>query len=558
MTTEPRRISKRLSGTLSWVVMMLVAGVTIARGEEPTREGSPPPGSSLTGSYIGAMHFLFDDTCIDRQSGVRRVSGTPVKTTGSLFVSIANPRLYPLSVNTVIQHRESRLYKMWYTASTPRQAPAPTGDAKPLAAVDPSEQEPEGDYLYFLCYAESRDGLTWNQPPLGLSEFQGSTANNILLKTKLGAGPFYNIVEDPSDPDPSRRYKAIGYQNGAKSTLRAQPEVGGGIVVSFSPDGLRWPSEPMMVMSAQDVTDSDGVLPQRDPRSGKWVGFFRPRTSPKRRFIGLSESDDFLRWSYPRMILTPRSTDSEWTEFYGLSSLVVAGWRVGCLWVFHNDPAASPVTTELIYSSYGQEYRRAAPHEQFLPLGPPGSLDSRAIYPMSIVESGGEILIYFNGMNYEHGSDRGIPMQRTPRVEAGAPPRSGIGLARLPWGHFRGLRADVSGVVETTWLTNYGPGGLVAVVAKDPNGEAQAEILDQYGKEISGWGRAESRDEALANGTTRFYWRKPEFTATAGQVSERGGPIGHVVKVRFHLRGATLYGFQLGQSNGMPEYRDKP
>ena len=62
-------------------------------------------------------------------------------------------------------------------------------------------------------------------------------------------------------------------------------------------------------MSTTDVTDCDCVLPGRDPASGKFVGFFRPRTQPKRRFIGLSESDNFEHWTYPRMILTPDAND---------------------------------------------------------------------------------------------------------------------------------------------------------------------------------------------------------------------------------------------------------
>ena len=32
----------------------------------------------------------------------------------------------------------------------------------------------------FLCYAESNDGIEWRKPELGLHEFQGSKANNIV------------------------------------------------------------------------------------------------------------------------------------------------------------------------------------------------------------------------------------------------------------------------------------------------------------------------------------------------------------------------------------------
>ena len=32
----------------------------------------------------------------------------------------------------------------------------------------------------YACYAESRDGIRWTKPDLGLVEFQGSTRNNIV------------------------------------------------------------------------------------------------------------------------------------------------------------------------------------------------------------------------------------------------------------------------------------------------------------------------------------------------------------------------------------------
>ena len=37
-----------------------------------------------------------------------------------------------------------------------------------------------------ICYATSKDGVTWAKPELGLVEYEGSTANNILWR---GIGP---------------------------------------------------------------------------------------------------------------------------------------------------------------------------------------------------------------------------------------------------------------------------------------------------------------------------------------------------------------------------------
>jgi len=37
------------------------------------------------------------------------------------------------------------------------------------------------EHPWFLCYAESRDGVKWYKPDLGLFKFNGSKSNNIVL-----------------------------------------------------------------------------------------------------------------------------------------------------------------------------------------------------------------------------------------------------------------------------------------------------------------------------------------------------------------------------------------
>src|SRR5262249_3356381 len=162
----------------------------------------------------------------------------------------------------------------------------------------------------FICYAESRDGVTWERPVLGRVSFDGSTANNIITEVPLGDTVFFNVLEDKLDPDPSRRSKALGYHaKGVSSAYRSG--CGRRIYVPYPADGLSWPNDPIQLMTSTDVTDSNCLLPYRDPLSGRWVGFFRPRTSPKRRFIGYSESRDFEHRTYPRMLLTPDARDDE-------------------------------------------------------------------------------------------------------------------------------------------------------------------------------------------------------------------------------------------------------
>ncbi len=82
------------------------------------------------------------------------------------------------------------------------------------------------------CYAVSLDGHHWEKPNLGIYEFRGSKENNILADYR--DPHYFNVFKDPQDPDPQRRYKALGEQEGPI------PNLTGGAAVAFSPDGIHW------------------------------------------------------------------------------------------------------------------------------------------------------------------------------------------------------------------------------------------------------------------------------------------------------------------------------
>lgn len=79
------------------------------------------------------------------------------------------------------------------------------------------------------CVVESRDGIHWTRPNLGLFEFDGSRDNNICWRGSISHNvtPFIDTNPDcPAD----QKYKAVG---GVKWTT-------GGLWLLGSPDGLRW------------------------------------------------------------------------------------------------------------------------------------------------------------------------------------------------------------------------------------------------------------------------------------------------------------------------------
>jgi hypothetical protein len=84
-----------------------------------------------------------------------------------------------------------------------------------------------------VCYAESKDGITWNKPNLGLVEYGGNTQNNLVALNPLDSDAIASIViHDPQDPDSQRRFKMI-YENH-----------GGSDSAAYSKDGLTWTNSP--------------------------------------------------------------------------------------------------------------------------------------------------------------------------------------------------------------------------------------------------------------------------------------------------------------------------
>jgi hypothetical protein len=58
------------------------------------------------------------------------------------------------------------------------------------------------------CYAESRDGIRWQRPKLGLFEHNGSKENNIIL-TGLGVHNFAPFLDKRTGCPPEARFKAL-------------------------------------------------------------------------------------------------------------------------------------------------------------------------------------------------------------------------------------------------------------------------------------------------------------------------------------------------------------
>jgi hypothetical protein len=160
----------------------------------------------------------------------------------------------------------------------------------------------QNDSSNFLCYAESRDGLHWDKPDLGLVMYDGSRHNNIILQAGvIGPSIFIDAAAPPSD-----RYK-MAYVKWSGSHW---PVFG-----ATSPDGLRW------ALSEKPLLDFNSDTQQSCFRDGPGYRLFvRMWSGSKdfegRRTIGTCYSSSFGNFPPPRQILDTDERDPSNMQFY--------------------------------------------------------------------------------------------------------------------------------------------------------------------------------------------------------------------------------------------------
>ena len=143
------------------------------------------------------------------------------------------------------------------------------------------------------CYAESKDGITFNKPNLGLVEYNGSKDNNIIWDG-VGVHNFAPFLDSNPDCAPDARFKALA------GTAKE-----GGLFAFKSADGIHWSlirKDPVVTEGAFDSQN----LAFWDPTAKVYRAYFRTFTKgittgkvwkpAGYRAIRVATSKDFLSW----------------------------------------------------------------------------------------------------------------------------------------------------------------------------------------------------------------------------------------------------------------------
>lgn len=292
----------------------------------------------------------------------------------------------------VIYDGKEDIYRLYYTLII-KDSVSEQADRATRAVTD---YVPTPGRLTATAYAESKDGIHWTRPNLGLCEFQGSTDNNILMLYAHGTG----VLLDDGDPNPSRRYKMI--------TMADVPGAASHMAVSFSADGIHWSA--LQHWPEHDARGDTHNFPFIDHRDGKYKVITRTWRNGL-RLSAISESTDFLNWSHPKEILRGYGFES---QVYSMPVFQDSGMYIGLAAMFHEGDRKAPgfdtVTCELTYATTPDVFDFAAPGENLIPLGeghyPDGAFDNSCIYATAPLEIDGKLCFYYMGGNGQHTNFR--------------------------------------------------------------------------------------------------------------------------------------------------------
>lgn len=388
----------------------------------------------------------------------------------------------------VIYDDEEGLFKCWYKSFIVDE---PSNNT-PLAQR-PSQSYRQGAREEGLLYAVSADGITWEKPAIGIIDFEGSTANNLVMRRASHGLHAGGVFKDRHEPDPTRTYKFI-HRNASA----------GRMATCFSADGMRW-SQPVLWTTHDAVGDCHNNAiwsPERE----RYVCITRGWSDGIRTVLR-SESADFVHWSKPVEIM--RGADAH-DQIYSLPICRYGDLYIGLPSVFHkgDEGAANwdTVDTELAISVDSVHWERICPGEALIPRGdgayPDGAYDCGCVYAAASFIHEGAIRIYYGGSNGLHNNWR----------------EGSLSLATLEIDRFAGyVPADASGYAFVQTNPIRLADQRVTVNAEvQPGGSIRAKIMDAGGTSVHGFGLDDCLPVTKGGASCELRWRERDIAELAG------------------------------------------
>ena len=212
--------------------------------------------------------LFLDDHHVAEMSGLRRVMHRPMKK-GPVFLPRGETDgIRVQTASAPVWVPEENVFKLFYMGFPYRKHGWIVGEIGSALAV-------------------SKDGLDWKRPVLKQVEIGGSTANNRFFVVdqdlRWAANKLMEVIHDPHDSDPQRRYKGLLGAIGRKPVV--------------SPDGIHWKT-----IGAKTIPSSDTSTLIYDELGRRYLAILKKRTKFGRS-AAVAFSTDFKTWTTPRTLI---------------------------------------------------------------------------------------------------------------------------------------------------------------------------------------------------------------------------------------------------------------
>jgi len=274
---------------------------------------------------------------------------------------------------------------------------------------------------YYVCYAESDDGLSWTKPEQPDAPFGEHRATN-MISVADDRGPRIQapwVFRDHTQDDPAKAYSMI-YNSG-------------GLRLAHSADGIRWtPARPEPLFAYHSDTMNHVVW---NDALGKWMLYMRPpmfssgrSEGPGRRHhrrrTAVSLSDDLLHWSVPRTVLYPDELDLP--DFDATHVFRYRDQYIGLVTLLDSEQGGANEVM-LATSRDGLRWERPLPRQVWVHRGQPGDFDAGCVSIGSDpIRRGWDLWFYTTGF---------------PEPQAVFDQEAGIGLMKLMADRFLSFEA---------------------------------------------------------------------------------------------------------------------
>ena len=474
--------------------------------------------------------LFIDERFIESSDGVSLCMNTPYQHPEPVLVPDRAWEVEGVGAyNTVMRDADGKL-RMWY-------------DAQTGVGIAPGSRR--------LAYAESDDGIRWRKPELGLIEFAGSKANNIVAPVEVRQSQQGGTIYRDDRAPAAERYKL--WTKLSVPTGRDDRPMKGGLWAMFSADGTRWnlyPDQPHLDVSCdtQNVFFWDETVEQ-------YVGYIRARETqvadeaadsdkPVYRSVGRVTSPDFRHWSSTQVVFQadeidlgaalpqPAVDNRPQIDFYTNCAMKYADAQDAYVMLpsvyYHWGDDGFPATmdVQLATSRDGISWRRAGDRRPFLRHGFDGGGNNDMIFanPYLIPFGDDELWLYYIGTERVHNSS-----------QAGQRLRSAIYRATMRRDGFISADSGYAGGEIVTPPLTFSGNRLELNCDGGAGGWLRVEILDQGGLAHPGFSFADG--ENITGNSVRK-------TVTWQARADVGELAGLTVRLRIVSRDMKLYAFQ--------------